>query len=75
MVEISLLLKKLFMMNHYDLADALGLSNFTLILFRNSSLASVTISKQYFEYIFRSLFIIDGLMEFFREFKTLLQSC
>ena len=75
MVEISLLLKKLFMMNHYDLADALGLSNFTLSLFRNSSLASVTISKQYFEYIFRSLFIIDGLTQFFREFKTLLQSC
>ena len=75
MVEIYLLLKKLFMMNHYDLADALGLSNFTLSLFRNSSLASVTISKQYFEYIFRSLFIIDGLTQFFREFKTLLQSC
>ena len=75
MVEISLLLKKLFMMNHYDLADALGLSNFTLSLYRNSSLASVTISKQYFEYIFRSLFIIDGLTQFFREFKTLLQSC
>ena len=73
MAETSLLLKKLFMMDHYDLADALGLSNFTLSLFRNSSLASVTISKQYFEYIFRSLFIIDGFSRVYNFASELLK--
>ena len=38
-VEFFLLLRKLFIIYQYDLADVMGSSNFTLSLFRNLSLA------------------------------------
>ena len=57
-------------MDHYDLADVFGLSNFTFSLFRNLSLTSVIISEQYFEYVLNcSIFIIGGFgYYFFLEF-------
>ena len=45
------MLRKLFIKAEYDLADVYGWSTLIFSLLRNLSLASVIISKQYFEYL------------------------
>ena len=58
------------MMDQYVLTDVFEPSRFTLSLFRNLSLVSISISEQYFEYLFSySLLIIDGFAKHF--FKSL----